>query len=132
MRQAKPRPAFTDLEQAFMESIWKRGEATADEVRSDLGPKRDLKESTVRTILRRLEDKGHLKHATRGRTFVYRAAEQRENLAMRAVRQIIDRFCAGSAQQLVAGMVAGDLIDPAELRALAARIESARAKGENS
>jgi hypothetical protein len=45
---------------------------------------------------------------------------------MRAVRQIIDRFCAGSVEQLVAGMVAGDLIDPDKLRAVAAKIEAAR------
>jgi BlaI family penicillinase repressor len=112
-----------------MQIVWSCGEATADDVRNALAPERQLKESTVRTILRRLEDKGHLKHTVRGRTYVYRAAESPRNLALRAVRQIIDRFCAGSVEQLVAGMVAGDLIDPDELRAVVAKVEAARKTG---
>ena len=116
MKKTKIRGAFSDLEQAIMETVWKRGKATADEVREDLHPARPLKESTIRTMLSRLEEKGHLRHTVSGRTFVYSAVEAPENLAIRAVRQIVDKFCAGSVEQLLVGMVSNDLIDAEDLR----------------
>jgi BlaI family transcriptional regulator, penicillinase repressor len=79
---------------------------------------RSLKEATIRTILRRLEQKGYLAHEADGRAYVYRAVEPRRGLAARAVRQIIDRFCHGSVEDLVSGMVDAKLLTKAELRAL--------------
>ncbi len=106
-----------------MEIIWKHPGATADLVREKLAPERTLKESTVRTLLSRLEDKGHLTHKVDGRTYRYDAVEAPQTLALRAVRQIIDRFCAGSAEQLVSGMVAKEIIDAETLKRLMEQIE---------
>jgi predicted transcriptional regulator len=58
----------------------------------------------VRTVLRRLEEKGYLRHEVDGRTFVYHATQHRRGVAARAVQQIIDRFCGGSVEQLLVGM----------------------------
>ena len=69
-------PDLGDLEREVMHLVWARAPITADEVRARLG--RSLKESTVRTVLRRLEDKGFVTHTTEGRTFLYSAAEARE------------------------------------------------------
>lgn len=113
------RSPFTDLEQAIMSCIWRRRSATAEQIRIDLGPKRQLKESTVRTLLRRLETKGHLKHTVEGRTYVYSSIAEPRSLAVRAVRQIIERFCGGSAEQLIVGMVDNDVLDAQQLRRLA-------------
>lgn len=44
-------------------------------------------------------------HESDGRAYVYRAVEPARSLAARAVRQIIDRFCRGSVEELVSGMV---------------------------
>jgi predicted transcriptional regulator len=124
-RTQKPlRSPFTDLEQAVMSSVWRRPAATAEQIRQDLAPTRKLQESTVRTLLGRLENKGHLKHKVEGRTYVYSSVDEPRNLAIRAVRQIIDRFCAGSAEQLIAGMVDNDVLDAAQLRRLADEIEN--------
>ena len=109
-----------------MESIWKRGAATAEQVRVDLSPKRVLKESTVRTLLKRLEVKGHLRHRVEGRTFVYSSVENSRSFAVRAVQQIIERFCGGSAEQLVVGMVENDVLDERQLRRMADEIEQER------
>jgi predicted transcriptional regulator len=117
------RGPFTDLEQAIMSSVWRRGAATAEQVREDLAPKHKLKESTVRTLLGRLEKKGHLKHSVSGRAYVYTSVDPPRNFAVRAVRQLIDRFCAGSAEQLVAGMVDNEMLDAAQLRRLADQID---------
>jgi predicted transcriptional regulator len=117
-----PRNGLTDLEHALLSSIWRRGSATADQVREDLAPRRKLKDSTVRTLLGRLEKKGHLKHRVDGRTYVYSSVESPQGLAIRAVRNIIDRFCSGSAEQLLAGMVDHEVLDAAQLRRLAEEI----------
>ena len=131
MRRSKIRGAFTDLEQSLMEIVWNLGEATADQIRQALEPSRALKESTVRTMLSRLEDKGHLRHSVDGRTYVYSAAEPPQNLAIRAVRQIVDKFCAGSVEQLLVGMVSSDLINPRQLEQLASKIAKSKANKQN-
>ena len=81
-----------------------------------------MKDSTIRTVLRRLEEKGYLTHETEGRTFVYKASDARKNVAVRAVRGIIDRFCGGSAEELVLGMVDNAVLDRKQLERLARRI----------
>lgn len=81
-----------------------------------------MKESTVRTILTRLEQKGFVSHKVAGRTYIYRAAEGRRNVAIRAVKNIIDRFCGGSAEELVVGMVDHAVIDREQLERLAQKI----------
>ncbi len=57
-----------NLEREVLELIWKLGKATADQIRQAL--RRPLKESTVRTVLSRLERKGFLGHEVEQRTFV--------------------------------------------------------------
>lgn len=76
----------------------------------------------MRTILRRLEEKGFVAHTTEGRTYIYRATEGRQNVAVRAVKSIIDRFCGGSAEELVIGMVDNAVIDREQLERLARKI----------
>jgi BlaI family penicillinase repressor len=117
------RAPFTNLEQAIMASVWQRGSATAEQVREDLAPRHKLKESTVRTLLGRLENKGHLRHKVEGRAYVYSSVEEPRSFAIRAVQQIIDRFCAGSAEQLLVGMVDNDVMDAQQLRRLAREME---------
>ena len=87
-----------------------------------------MKESTVRTILRRLEEKGYVVHTVEGRTYVYRAAQPRQNVAARATRHIIERLCGGSVEQLLVGMVEADVLDPEELEQLARKIARTKEK----
>ena len=62
-----------------------------------------------------------------GRTFLYQAAERPTNVAARAVQQIVNRFCGGSLEQLLVGMVDNNMLDRGELERLAKKI--AQAKG---
>lgn len=66
--------ALSELENEVMQILWEAESATAEEVRKALKRRRraDLKDSTVRTLLRRIEDKGYLDHSEVGRTYVYR------------------------------------------------------------
>ncbi len=112
------RAPLTELEHDVMRVIWDAGPSAVEAVHRVVSTKRSLKEATTRTILRRLEKKGYLIHTTEGRAYVYRAAEPRHSLAARAVRQIIDRFCRGSVEELVTGMVDADLLNRDEIETL--------------
>src|SRR5690348_18350367 len=109
-------------EQSVMDYVWTNGPCTAEACREALASDRPMKESTIRTILRRLEAKGYVSHTLEGRTFIYRAAQARENVAVRAVKNIIDRFCDGSAEQLLIGMVDNDVFSRKEFERLARKI----------
>ncbi len=111
-----------------MDYIWSQGPSTAEACRESLAVSRPMKDSTIRTVLRRLEEKGYLTHEVEGRTFIYRAADAPENVAVRAVKNIIDRFCGGSAEQLLLGMVDNEVLDRKQLERLARKIADAEAR----
>ena len=113
-----------ELERDVLLIVWRHGLGTADQVREDL--ERPLKDSTVRTVLRRLEEKGYLAHSLDDRTFVYRPAESRQRVAGRAVKRIVDWFCEGSVETLLVGLVDSKVLDRAELQRLADCIAAAQ------
>jgi BlaI family transcriptional regulator, penicillinase repressor len=117
-----PRKALSNLEHQLMEILWKSGPGTAEQIREALAPKHALKDSTIRTVLRRLQEKGYVNHKVEGRAFVYSGAEKPRNVAVRAVRQILDRFCDGSLEQLLVGLVENEVVDRAELQQLARKV----------
>jgi BlaI family penicillinase repressor len=113
------RAPMTELENDVMQAVWKSGPCSVEAVYEIVSQNRDLKETTVRTLLRRLEEKGYLTHEAEGRAYVYRAKEPARGLAARAVRQILDRFCGGSLEELVSGMVDANVLSKTELNRLA-------------
>ena len=114
-----------------MDVLWKRSESNAEDVREALAQRHPMKDSTARTILKRLEEKGYVRHSVEGRTNVYRVSESPWNLAVTAVQQIIDRLCGGSVEQLIVGMVDRELLDERELRRLAEKL-ARRNKEQNA
>jgi predicted transcriptional regulator len=118
-RAKTTRRPLSELEHLVMDVLWKRSQSTAEDVREALAERHPMKESTARTILKRLEEKGYVKRRVDGRTNVYRVSEPPRNLAVTAVQQIIDRLCNGSVEQLIVGMVDRELLDERELRRLA-------------
>src|SRR5580658_5181769 len=117
------------LEQLVMDYVWVHSGCTADDCRQSLAEaSRELKYSTVRTLLHRLEQKGYVEHDLDGRVYRYRARARRRNMAASAAKQIADRLCAGSVEELLVGMVENQFISPEELKELSRRI--ARRKGE--
>jgi predicted transcriptional regulator len=116
-----------EVEQAVMDYVWTHGRSSSEECREALASTRPMKDSTIRTVLRRLEEKGFLTHELDGRTFIYKASDARQNVAVRAVKGIIDRFCGGSAEQLVLGMVDNAVLDRQQLERLAKKIAEKQA-----
>ena len=60
------------------------------------------------------------------RTFVYKAADTRGRAAARAVKRIVDRFCSGSVEEVLVGLVDARIVDSAELQRLAEKIAHAQ------
>ncbi len=116
-----------ELEREVLSLVWRQERATAESVRSELA--KPLKESTVRTVLRRLEGKRLLTHSVDGRTYIYHAAEARGRAAARAVKRIADWFCNGSLEEVLTGLVDSEVLGRRELRQLAAKIAAAKGRG---
>jgi BlaI family penicillinase repressor len=120
--------ALGELERQVMELVWRHAPCTAEDIRGKVD--RPLRESTVRTVLHRLEEKGFLTHTIENRTYLYRAAEARGHVAAQAVKRIVDWFCNGSMEELLTGMVDCSVLDRKELQRLAAKIAKAKGGGK--
>jgi BlaI family penicillinase repressor len=117
-------PDLGDLEREVMQLVWAHAPVTAEAVRERL--ERPLKESTVRTVLRRLEEKGYVTHTVAGRTYVYQAVAPRGRVAANAVQRIVDWFCNGSMEEVLVGMVDASMLDQRQLRLLADKVAKAK------
>ena len=114
-------PPLGDLEHELLAILWAQGEMTALAVRKHVA--RKLKDPTIRTVLRRLEEKGYVTHAVVSGTFIYRAKESAETTAASAVQGIVERFCGGSIERVLHGLVAAGLVDPNQLALIAGKLK---------
>jgi BlaI family penicillinase repressor len=112
-----------ELEQQVMEFLWARGPATGEAIRTAIGAERPLTDSTIRTVLRRLEAKQYVRHEMDGRQFLYSSAREPRKVAAEVVRNVLKNFCRGSLEELLTGLVDHRVVDSAELRRLAERIQ---------
>ena len=119
-------PDLGELEHEVMQLVWDRGSITAEQAREYLS--RPLKESTVRTVLRRLEGKGYVTHTVEGRTYHFVPAEARGVVAAKAVQRIVDWFCNGSIEEVLIGMVDNAALDHKQLQLLSDKIAKAKAR----
>lgn len=114
-------PPLGDLEHELLTILWAQGEMTAFAVRKHVA--RKLKDPTIRTVLRRLEEKGYVTHSVVSGTFIYRAKESAETTAASAVQGIVERFCDGSIERVLLGLVDAGLIDPDQLAVIAGKLK---------
>ena len=110
-----------------MDILFRRGRAPASVVREELPG--DPSSSTVRTQLRILEQKGHVRHDEVGLRYVYRPVTPRRTARRSALRHLVETFFDGSAEQAVAALLGGEakrLTEP-ELERIARVVSDARA-----
>jgi len=109
-----------------MDILYRRGRATASEIRAELPG--DPSDSTVRTQLRVLEGKGHVRHEEERLRFVYSPTVARREARRTALRHVIETFFDGSAERVVSALLGGEAarISPDELERIAALVEKAR------
>ena len=98
--------ALTRRERQIMDVLFRRGRATAAEVMEDLPGSPSY--STVRTQLRVLEEKGHVRHEEDGLRYVYIPAVARHTARKSALRHVVDTFFDGSAEKAVAALLGGE------------------------
>jgi BlaI family transcriptional regulator, penicillinase repressor len=116
-----PLPPLGDLEHELLTILWTNGEMTAFAVRKHVA--RKLKDPTIRTVLRRLEEKGYVTHSVENGTFIYRATESAESAAAKAVKGVVDRFCGGSIERALRGLVDAAVVNPTQLAAIVGKLK---------
>ena len=119
---------LTDRELDVMSVLWDRGAATVAEVRDRIED--DLAYTTVLTILRTLEAKGHVGHEGPGRAYLYFPKTVRREAAGAALRHVLDTVFDGAPDRLVARVLADERVTPEQLRRI--RDEADRRLREHS
>ena len=128
---AKPlHTVLTRRERQIMDVLFRRGRATAAEVMAELTGQPSY--STVRTQLRVLEEKGHVRHEEEGLRYVYLPAVPRHTARRSALKHLVDTFFEGSAEQTVAALLGGEgmRLSDEELTRIAQMIARARKEGQ--
>jgi BlaI family penicillinase repressor len=114
---------LTELQLELMRVIWRRGAATAADVHRALGSKRGFAQSTVATLLRRLEKKGALTHDTLGRQFVYRPAVSSDTVRRSMLRELAERLLPTEVPELLNHLFAARKIGADEIEQVKKLIE---------
>ena len=113
---------LTALQQAILDFLWSSGPSTSEAIREGIEKQHPLKDSSIRTLLRRLEARGLVTHTVEGKVFVYSAGIRSQQAAAGAIRQVIQRFCSGSVEQLLVGMVDEKVLTVQELERLVKKV----------
>lgn len=114
-------------EAQIVEVIHRRGEATAAEVREGLSDPPSY--SSVRALLRILEDKGHVTHEEVGPRYVFRTAVSKKRARSAELRRFVDTFCGGSAEELVAALLDSHSPSGKERKAMMELIANVKKRG---
>ena len=128
-----PTPLHTVLtrrERQIMDILFRRGRATAAEVMEDLPGEPSY--STVRTQLRVLEEKGHVRHEEDGVRFIYVPAVARHAARKSALRHLVETFFDGSPEKAVAALLGGEgsKLTDEQLDRISGMIDKARKEGQ--
>jgi predicted transcriptional regulator len=115
------RHTLGELQHAIMAVLWSRGEATTSQVHEALHA-RGLAFTTIATMLRKMEDKGVVRHRAAGRQFVYQPTVSEDQVRRSMVGELVERLFAGDPRALVAHLVSENEIDARELPQLRRRL----------
>lgn len=107
--------SLTDLQFAIMRILWERAEATVLEVQTGLRPERDLAQTTIATLLSRLEKRGVVEHRIEGRQFVYRPLVTEQEVRRSMVSELTALLFDGSSAALMSHLLHSRDIDPGDL-----------------
>lgn len=125
---AKPVKPLTEQELEIMKIVWARESVTVRDVYEMLRGQRPIAYTTVMTMMRILERKGHLRVSRADRAFVYRPSRPRQRVVGEMVREFVDRVFGGAAEPLVQHLVRDRHLTEEDLKEIAARLKAR--KGE--
>lgn len=120
---------LTDLQLAIVRILWGRGECTVLEVQEALLPERALAQTTVATLLTRLEKRGVVSHRVGGRQFLYKAEVSEPEVRESMVGELTDMLFDGRPSALISHLITKREIDPSELDEVKRLIAEAEERG---
>ena len=121
-------PVLTEQELEIMKIVWARESATVRDVYETLRERRQIAYTTVMTMMRILERKGHLKVSRADRAYVYRPARPRQRVVGEMVREFVDRVFGGAAEPLVQHLVRDRHLTEEDLREIALQLKSRKSE----
>ena len=121
---------LTDLQISIMRVLWTRGEAAVADICEALRPERVLAQTTVATILSRLEKRGVVAHRTQARQFLYRATVTEAEVRRSMVEELTERLFHGDVAELVNHLLTAREISPGDLARVRQLVEAHDASGE--
>ncbi len=126
MSRKRPHLALTKRERQIMDTLYRLGRATASEIMEGLPGNPSY--STVRTQLRVLETKGHVRHEEHGLRYVYMPTVPRSSARKSALKHLVDTFFEGSSAKVVAALLGGEAtrISDDELERIVQLVRNAR------
>ncbi len=122
------RVSFSERELDVMTVLWGDGPSTASEVKERLDV--TLAYNTVLTVLRVLEEKGHVAHVVEGKAHRYYPLVDREDAGQSAVTRLLDTVFGGSAELMLTHLVRDSRVDEEELRRLRRLLDERLTKGD--
>jgi predicted transcriptional regulator len=115
---------LTDLQIAVMRVLWDKGEASVSEIWEALRPERGLAQTTVATLLSRLEKRGVVTHRSRARQFLYSAAVTESEVRRVMVRELTERLFDGDVAALMSHLLAARDVSPGDLARVKELVEA--------
>jgi len=127
------RHEITELQLAILRILWDRGEATVAELWEALHDQRGLAQTTVATLVARLQRRGIVERRTRDRQYLYRATITEADVQHSMVSELTERLFAGDAAALVTHLISASDMSPGDLARVKRMIDDAQApKGEST
>lgn len=124
--------SLTDLQLAIMRILWDRAEATVVEVQTRLRPERDLAQTTIATLLSRLEKRGVVEHRLDGRQFVYRPLVTEQEVRRSMVSELTTLLFDGSPEALMSHLLRSREMAPGDLDRVKRMIADAETGGAHN
>jgi len=124
--------SLTDLQLAIMRILWDRAEATVVEVQTRLRPERDLAQTTIATLLSRLEKRGVVEHRLDGRQFVYRPLVTEQEVRRSMVSELTTLLFDGSPEALMSHLLRSREMAPGDLDRVKRMIADAEIGGTHN
>lgn len=119
------RHQLTELQLAILRVLWERGEATVQDIWEALHPERGLAQTTVATMLSRLERRGVVTRRAQARQYHYKAAVTEEEVQHSMVGELTERLFDGDVTALMQHLLSGSDVSPGDLAKIRAMIERA-------
>jgi BlaI family penicillinase repressor len=115
--------AMSPSETEILRLVWQLDEATVQQICDSLPAKRNIAYKTVQTLLRRLEDKGYLRHKIKGKAYVFFPVVKRDKVVKRTVVDFLDRLFGGDPRPLMQFLAEDGRIDVEDIERLRNLIE---------